>query len=148
MKSDQWRSVSVTIITSSRYTTRFTCLLSTLSWLSRRTSTLYSLQHFIGMGDLIFNLHTNNYISYFYRIQGVRQRRFWPFVAFSFPDTWFWLSVTLLWGYLWEQAYTLNHSFKNDRDLKRKFLFLFKLLWYVAIRVSLWARFSWRNYVL
>lgn len=58
--SDQWRSVSVTIITSSRYTTRFTCLLSTLSLLSRRTSTLYSLQHFLGMGDLIFNLHTYN----------------------------------------------------------------------------------------
>lgn len=118
MKSDQWRSVSVTIITSSRYTTRLTCLLSPDS----RDGLLRCIQHFIGTGDLIFNLHTNKYISYFYRIQGVRRRRFWPFVAFSFPDTWFWLSVTFLWGYLWEQAYTLNHSFKNDRDSKRKFL--------------------------
>lgn len=133
----------------------FYSLLSPDSW----GGLLCSIQHFIGTGYLIFNLYTNNYISYFYRIQGVRRRRFWPFVTFSFPDTWFCPSVTFLRGYLWEQAYTLNQGFKNDRDLKRKLLSTRNFFGYHiisfqvilirwSIRVSLLAGFSWRNYVL
>lgn len=115
-----------------------------------RDGLLRCIQHFIGTGDLIFNLYTNNYISYFYRIQGVRRSRFWPFVAFSFPDTWFWLSVTFLWGYLWKQAYTLNHSFKNGRDLKRTFLsernfFEYHIISFQVILIRCYSCFAMRG---
>lgn len=112
MTSDQWRSVSVAITISWRYTTRLPCLLlyllSTHFWLSRRTSGLYTTLYWYGGFNSLY-MYTYNYILYFSCIQGVPKRglRFRLSVAFSIPNLWFWQIGNFLWGYLWEQEYLI-----------------------------------------
>lgn len=94
-----------------------------------------SIQHFIGTRDLIFNLYslliTIFHTSIVFRVSV--EDAFDLSLLFLSRTHDFWLSVTFLWGYLWEQAYTLNHSFKSDRYLKRKFLYTWNFFGYHII---------------
>lgn len=108
---DQWRSVSVAITISSRYTNRLPCLLLyplySLLTLEADVWLYTTLYWYGGFNSLYF--YTNNYILYFSCIQGVPKRglRFWLSVAFSIPNLWFWQIENFLWGYLWEQEYLI-----------------------------------------